>query len=67
MVKVQALPRLQKAAAERRRNMTGVGLKGMVKEITLEEQLRAEGIGEEEAEDVAEALQPLLEQEAQLE
>ncbi len=36
-------------------------------ETTVVEQLRSEGVQDEQAEDVAVALQPLLEQEAQLE
>ncbi len=39
----------------------------IVLETTLAEQLRLEGVQAEQAEDVAAVLQPLLEQEAQLE
>lgn len=38
-----------------------------VLETTLAEQLKMEGVKEDQADDVAIALQPLLEQEAQLE
>lgn len=38
-----------------------------IMETTLAEQLRLEGVRDEQAEDVAVMLQPLLEQEAQLE
>ncbi|GMK54686.1 hypothetical protein CspeluHIS016_0112720 [Cutaneotrichosporon spelunceum] len=60
-VTVQELPRLQRrAAAARARTM-------VVVEQHLPDVLRAEGIREDAAEDVARALQPLLEQQAQLE
>jgi hypothetical protein len=60
-VTAQELPRLQRrAAAARARNM-------VVVEQRLPDVLRAEGIREDAAEDVARALQPLLEQQAQLE
>ena len=57
----QALPRIQKMiAAEKRKSMKIV-------ETTLADQLRLEGVKAEAADDVALMLQPLLEQEAQLE
>ncbi|BEJ03441.1 hypothetical protein CcaverHIS641_0106160 [Cutaneotrichosporon cavernicola] len=60
-VTAQELPRLQRrAAAAKARTM-------VVVEQRLPDVLRAEGIAEDAAEDVARALQPLLEQQAQLE
>ncbi|KLT44172.1 hypothetical protein CC85DRAFT_283693 [Cutaneotrichosporon oleaginosum] len=60
-VTAQELPRLQRrAAAARARTM-------VVVEQRLPDVLKAEGIREDAAEDVARALQPLLEQQAQLE
>lgn len=57
----QEMPRLQRrAAAAKARNM-------VVVEQRLPDVLKAEGVREEAAEDVARALQPLLEQQAQLE
>lgn len=58
---LQALPRLQKRLAETKRKSVAI------LETTLAEQLKLEGVQDEAAEDVAVILQPLLEQEAQLE
>lgn len=55
----QALPRYQKRLAEGKRNTMSIN------ETTLAEQLKAQGL--EDVDDVAVLLQPLLEQEAQLE
>jgi hypothetical protein len=60
MVKLQALPKVQKLVAERKRRSM------MVLETTLAEQMGKQ-LGEEEEEDTAMMLQPLLEQESQLE
>lgn len=65
MAKVQALPRLQKAMAARERERARQNGTGTVKELTLGD--LQDGAGSEPAEDVALVLQPLLEQEAQLE
>lgn len=62
MVKLQALPKVQKLVAERKRRSM------MVLETTLAEQMGKQlGQEEEEEEDTAMMLQPLLEQESQLE
>ncbi|GFZ47917.1 hypothetical protein JCM24511_05664 [Saitozyma sp. JCM 24511] len=62
MVKLQALPKVQKLVAERKRRSM------MVLETTLAEQLGNQlGQEEEGEEDTAMMLQPLLEQESQLE
>lgn len=61
MASIQELPKLQRrAAAARQKNM-------VVIESSMSDVLKAGGVREDEAEDVAQALQPLLEQQAQLE
>jgi hypothetical protein len=59
----EALPKLQKRIAEHKRQ----GLGAAVLETTLAEQLKSEGLDSSQAVDVAVTIQPLLEQEAQLE
>lgn len=59
----QALPKLQKRIAEIKRK----GLHTVVLETSLADQLKLEGVEESQAVDFAVVLQPLLEQEAQLE
>ena len=60
---MQALPKLQKRIASMKRQ----GINEAVLETRLAEQLKLEGLAESTAVDVAVMIQPLLEQEAQLE
>ena len=60
---LQSLPRYQKRLAEQKKQDLNLS----IVETTLADQLKLEGVGNSKADNAAFALQPLLEQEAQLE